>query len=81
MSDYERYGKQYYLENREKILAAEKEKKRWLTYYEENKAVVAERNRRRYYEKRGLPVPEKRATKPAPAKPVNVIVYDDCFPV
>jgi hypothetical protein len=59
MSDYTKWGKAYYQAHREEILSAEKDKKRWVEYYEKNKEVVAERNRRRYYEKKGLPVPEK----------------------
>lgn len=63
MSDYARWGKAYYQAHREEILAAEKDKKRWLTYYENNKEAIAERNRRKYYEKKGLPVPEKGAPR------------------
>ena len=59
MSDYSKWGKAYYETNKAAILEAEKEKKRWLDYYQKNKEVIAERNRRRYYERKGLPVPEK----------------------
>ena len=59
MSDYSKWGKKYYMDHREEILTSEKEKKRWLDYYARNKEVISERNRARYYEKRGLPVPPK----------------------
>jgi hypothetical protein len=59
MSDYSKYGRAYYLANKEAILAKEKENKRWVDYYAKNREMIAERNRRRYYEKKGLPVPEK----------------------
>lgn len=68
MSDYTKYGKAYYQAHRDQILAAEKEKKRWVDYYERNKEAIAERNRRRYYEKRGLPIPEK-GTARSPSRP------------
>lgn len=79
MSDYAKWGKAYYQAHRDTILAAEKEKKRWLDYYQKNKEAIAERNRRRYYEKKGLPVPEKgaprEATKPGrPPAPNNELV-------
>jgi hypothetical protein len=70
MTDYAKYGKAYYQAHREQILAAEKEKKRWVDYYERNKEAIAERNRRRYYEKKGLPVPAKGARPPSrPGRP------------
>lgn len=72
MTDYARWGKAYYAAHRSEILEGEKERKRWLEYYAKNREAIAERNRRRYYEKKGLPVPEKhapRAPKPKAAKP------------
>jgi hypothetical protein len=79
MSDYSKWGKAYYQAHRDTILAAEKDKKRWLDYYQKNKEEIAERNRRRYYEKKGLPVPEKgaprEASKPGrPQAPNNELV-------
>ena len=78
MSDYTKWGKAYYQAHREEILAAEKDKKRWLTYYENNKEVIAERNRRKYYEKKGLPVPEKGTAREKkggrPPAPTNQLV-------
>lgn len=72
MSDYSRWGKAYYQNHREEILAAEKDKKRWLEYYQKNKEAIAERNRRRYYEKKGLPVPAKDAPRiPRSGRPPN----------
>lgn len=75
MSDYSKWGKAYYEAHKAEILAAEKDKKRWLDYYQKNKEAIAERNRRRYYERKGLPVPEKvpkvkkeRVKPPAPDK-------------
>ena len=59
MSDYAKYGKAYYEANKESILAKEKENKRWVDYYAKNRETIAEKNRCRYYEKKGLPVPEK----------------------
>lgn len=59
MSDYSKWGKAYYETHKAEILMAEKEKKRWLDYYQKNKEAIAERNRKRYYEKRGIAVPEK----------------------
>lgn len=40
--------KRYYLKNREKILAREKEKRRWVTYYAEHKEEVNARHREAY---------------------------------
>jgi hypothetical protein len=68
-SDYEKYGRAYYQAHRADILAAEKDKKRWKDYYSSNKSAIAERNRMRYYEKKGLPVPEKGASKGRAGRP------------
>jgi len=57
MSDYEKRGKAWYEAHREEKLAEEKDKRRWLSYYERNRDVVKERNRVRYYQRRGLEAP------------------------
>jgi hypothetical protein len=62
---YERFGKTYYDNHKEEILAKEKDKKRWLSYYERNKDAVKERNRAAYYKRLGREVPPPK-TKPAP---------------
>lgn len=76
MTDYAKWGKAYYEAHKTEILNAEKEKKRWLDYYQKNKDLIAERNRKRYYEKRGLAVPEKvpkvKKTKPPAPDPAIV---------
>lgn len=58
MSDYTKWGKAYYEAHKSEILAKEKDSKRWLSYYERNKDAVKERARKRYYESKGVPVPE-----------------------
>lgn len=68
-SKYSKSGKAYYEAHKEELLAAEKDKKRWLSYYERNREAVKERNRQQYYLKQGRPVPPLRpkpATAPAP---------------
>ena len=42
-SRYERFGKAYYEKNKGTLLAAEKDKKRWVEYYEKNKEVIQEK--------------------------------------
>jgi len=74
MGDYERYGRKYYEAHKAEILAKEKEKGRWKEYYEKNREEIAERNRVRYYTKKGLPVPEKQTRQPKPPKPTDVTV-------
>ena len=59
MTDYSRWGKAYYETHKMEILTAEKDKKRWIDYYQKNKEIISEKNRRRYYERKGLPVAEK----------------------
>jgi hypothetical protein len=77
-SDYVKYGRAYYQSHRSDILAAEKEKKRWVDYYQKNKEAIAERNRQRYYTRKGMAVPEKgtaRGSKPGrPPAPDNALV-------
>ena len=63
MSKYMKTGKAYYEAHKEQLLADEKDKKRWLSYYDRNKEAVKERNRARYYTKRGLPVPPPKVKK------------------
>ena len=65
-SRYDRYGKAYYEKNKETLLAAEKEKKRWVDYYERNKDVVKERNRIAYYKRKGLEAPPRKEKEPKP---------------
>lgn len=69
MTDYARWGKAYYAAHRAEILEGEKERKRWVEYYAKNREAIAERNRRRYYEKKGLPVPEKFSKAQKPKEP------------
>lgn len=47
-------SKRYYLKNRERILEREKEKKRWVTYYEKNKETVNARHRAAYQRRKEL---------------------------
>lgn len=69
-SKYALSGKAYYEANKTTILAAEKETKRWLSYYERNREVVKERNRQAYYTKLGREMPPLRA-KPATKVPAT----------
>jgi hypothetical protein len=64
ISKYERSGKAYYEAHKAELLEAEKDKKRWLTYYERNKDAVKERNRAAYYKRKGLEVPPRKEPKP-----------------
>lgn len=71
-SKYSKSGKAYYEAHKAELLAAEKDKKRWLSYYERNREIVKERNRQQYYLKQGREVPPLRpkpATAPAPPPP------------
>jgi len=79
-SKYTKSGKAYYEAHKTEILAEEKDKKRWLSYYERNKEAVKEKNRAAYYKRMGREVPPVRA-KPArvatppvtpPEKPLEV---------
>lgn len=45
-------AQKYYQANKDEILQKEKEKKRWLDYYERNKEAVRKRNLERYYKKK-----------------------------
>jgi hypothetical protein len=65
-SRYDRFGKAYYEKNKETLLAAEKEKKRWVDYYERNKEVVKERNRIAYYKRKGVEAPPRKEREPKP---------------
>lgn len=56
-------AKRYYEKNKTRILADEKDKKRWLSYYERNKEAIKARNLERYYAKSGK-------TSPPPRPPV-----------
>lgn len=68
---YEKFGKAYYEKNKTVLLAAEKEKKRWVDYYERNKEAVKERNRAAYYKRKGMEVPprKEKAAKPPVSQP------------
>ena len=61
-------SKRYYVKNKDKILAKEKETKRWIEYYQKNKEAIRERNIARYYAKQGR---ERPAPKQPPAPPDN----------
>lgn len=61
-------SKRYYQKNKDKILAKEKETKRWLEYYQKNKEAIRERNIARYYAKQGR---ERPAPKQPPPPPDN----------
>jgi hypothetical protein len=60
------YSKAYYLKNKDRILAREKETKRWLDYYERNKEAIRERNIERYYKRQGRERPAPRQPPPPP---------------
>lgn len=53
----------YYRKNRAAILAREREKKRWLDYYERNKEAVRLRQKEAYHRKKAAQTP----TLPIPA--------------
>ena len=61
-------SKRYYVKNKDKILAKEKETKRWIEYYQKNKDAIRERNFNRYYAKQGR---ERPAPKQPPPPPDN----------
>lgn len=61
-------SKRYYQKNKDKILAKEKETKRWVEYYQRNKDAIRERNINRYYAKQGR---ERPAPKQPPPPPDN----------
>jgi len=61
-------SKRYYQKNKDKILAKEKETKRWVEYYQRNKDAIRERNLARYYAKAGR---ERPAPKQPPPPPDN----------
>ena len=46
-SSYTKYCKAFYERHREKILAKEKENKRWLKYYADNKEAISQRRKER----------------------------------
>jgi hypothetical protein len=60
------YSKAYYLKNKDKILAKEKETKRWIEYYQRNKDAIRERNIERYYARLGRERPAPRQPPPPP---------------
>lgn len=59
-------SKRYYLKNKDKILAKEKQNKRWVEYYQKNKDAVKERNIARYYAKQGRERPAPKQPPPPP---------------
>jgi hypothetical protein len=63
-------SKRYYEKNKDKILAKEKETKRWVEYYQRNKDAIRERNLVRYYAKSGRerPPPKQPPTPPDNSK-------------
>lgn len=61
-------SKRYYEKNKDKILAKEKETKRWVEYYQRNKDAIRERNLVRYYAKSGR---ERPPPKQPPIPPDN----------
>ena len=52
--------KAFYDRHREEILAKEKEKKRWIEYYEKNKAKIAERRKLARKAKEPRPIDEEK---------------------
>lgn len=59
-------SKRYYLKNRERILAREREKRRWVTYYEKNKETVNARHRAAYQRRKELALAAAVAAAAAP---------------
>jgi ABC-type Fe3+-hydroxamate transport system substrate-binding protein len=47
MSSYQLKHRNYYLNHRDQILAEEKEKKRWISYYQANKERIKQRRQQR----------------------------------
>ena len=60
------YSKRYYEKNKSKILAKEKETKRWIDYYQRNKDSIRERNIERYYASKGRERPPPKQPPPPP---------------
>lgn len=69
MPKYKKSGKAYYEAHKAEILAEEKDKKRWLSYYDRNKEAVKERNRLRYYARKGVEPPAPKTKLPPAPKP------------
>jgi hypothetical protein len=63
MSTYTEAKRQAYLRNKEKIAAAEKEKKRWLTYHAEHKEEVSVRRKQRRLKKELPPIDEEKVRR------------------
>lgn len=63
MSSYTEAKRQAYLRNKEKIAEKEKEKKRWLTYYAENKEEVSVRRKGRQMKKELPPIDEDKVKR------------------
>jgi hypothetical protein len=62
-------SKRYYLKNRERILAREREKRRWVTYYEKNKETVNARHRAAYQRRKEVALAAAvAAAAPGPAE-------------
>ena len=59
-------SQRYYQKNKDKILAKEKQTKRWVEYYQQNKEAVKERNLTRYYSKLGRTRPPPKIPPPPP---------------
>ena len=60
------YSKTYYEKNKDKILAKEKETKRWIDYYQRNRDAIRERNIQRYYTRLGRERPPPKQPPPPP---------------
>ena len=63
MSTYTEAKKQAYLRNKEKIAEKEKEKKRWVTYYAENKEEVSTRRKQIRLKKELPPIDEDKVKR------------------
>jgi hypothetical protein len=63
MSTYTEAKRQAYLRNKDKIAEKEKEKKRWVTYYEQNKDEVSTRRKERRLKKELPPIDEEKVKR------------------
>lgn len=63
MSTYTEAKRQAYLRNKEKIAAAESEKKRWLVYHAENKEAISIRRKQRLLKKELPPIDEDKVKR------------------
>ena len=62
-SDLKRH-REYYARNRDKILAKDRESRRWVSYYERHKDIIRAKALARYYDRKAKATAETRADSP-----------------